>query len=146
MVRAVLDANVFVSAFLKPRGTPGKILEQLIHNAAFTLVVSRPILDELRRCLTYPKVRKHLEMDDDDIELWLASLAVLSLCVPGEMEVDAVKTDPGDDKYLGAAIEGCAEYVVSGDHHLLELQQYGDVKIVTPRVFLDFIKDEGHTH
>ena len=54
----------------------------------------------------------------------------------GDREVRAVKDDPDDDKYLAAALIGRAGFVVSGDHHLLDLGEYQGVTILTPRRFL----------
>ena len=54
MIRAVLDANVYVRA----EGSPGQILERFLRNGAFDIVLSPPIVDEVLRALNYPKVRK----------------------------------------------------------------------------------------
>ena len=42
-------------------------------------------------------------------------------------------------KYLAAAVEGRAAFVVTGDPHLLAVGQYAGVRIVSPRAFLDFL-------
>ena len=57
MFRAVLDADVFVSAAIHPNGPPGRIIEQFLRRDAFTLVLSDAIVDEVVRILAYPKVR-----------------------------------------------------------------------------------------
>ena len=41
--------------------------------------------------------------------------------------------DPDDDLFVTAAVEGQADYIVSGDPHLLDLGEYLGVKIVSPR-------------
>jgi predicted nucleic acid-binding protein len=56
--RAVLDANVFVSAAIHPDGPPGRIVEQFLRTDAFTLVLSEAIVDEVMRARAYPKVRR----------------------------------------------------------------------------------------
>jgi predicted nucleic acid-binding protein len=58
VLRAVLDANVYVSAYVRPEGPPGQIVERFLRDAAFELVLSENIADEVLRALTYPKVRK----------------------------------------------------------------------------------------
>jgi predicted nucleic acid-binding protein len=50
-----------------------------------------------------------------------------------------VKDDPDDDKYVVAALLGRAGYVVSGDHHLLDLGEYPGIRIVKPRQFLELL-------
>lgn len=58
MFRAVLDANVYISAAIRPEGPPGQIIERFLRDSAFELVVSPAIVDEVLRGLRYPKVTK----------------------------------------------------------------------------------------
>lgn len=48
-----------------------------------------------------------------------------------------VRDDPDDDKFIHCAVSGNADYIVSGDSHLLKLGGYGKVKIVNA---FDFLK------
>ena len=141
MLRAVLDANVLVSALIRPKGPPGQIVVRLLRDRAFTLVTSVAILSEVRRSLAYPRVRKHLIASDEDLDLWVASLALVGEPVEGSLRIAAVAEDPEDDKYIAAALEGRAQFIVTGDAHLLALKTYEGVRIVTPRVFLGLLKD-----
>ena len=50
-----------------------------------------------------------------------------------------VRQDPSDDKFLEAALEAGAECLVTGDPHLLRLQEFRGLRIVTVRVFLEDI-------
>ena len=69
MIRAVLDANVPVSSLIQPAGPSGRILKRLLEDRAFDLILSPPILDELHRCLRYPRIRKRFPESDDEIRL-----------------------------------------------------------------------------
>lgn len=138
MLRAVLDANVYVSAYLRPEGPPGQILKRFLQNE-FEVVLSAEIVEETLQALAYPKVRKaaraRLEPD-----LWFEDIVVLAQFVAGEYEVSGVSEDPDDDKYLAAAIEGRAAFVVSGDPDLLDVKAHQEIRIITPRAFLDLLK------
>ena len=138
VVRAVLDANVFVSAAIRPDGPPGRIVEQLLRIDAFTLVLSDAIVDETLRALAYPKVRRCVRRGLDPA-LWMEDLVVLADFVVDVAPVPAVSQDPDDDKYLSAAIAGRAAFVVTGDPHLLTVGEYEGVRIITPRAFLDLL-------
>lgn len=140
MLRAVLDANVLVSALIRPTGPPGQIVIRLLEGRAFELITSPAILNEVRRSLTYPRVRKYLIASDDELDLWVASLELIADTVKGRLRIKAVVEDPDDDKYIVAALEGRAQFIVSGDAHLLVLKAYEGVRIVTPRAFLDVLK------
>lgn len=139
MLRAVLDANVVVSALIRPEGPAGRIVERVARGAGVRAVASPAILDEYRRSLAYPKVRRCLRLPAADVSTWVDALALLSDIVPGERAVAVVASDPDDDKYLSAALEGRAPYVVSGDRHLLDVGAYEGVQVVTPRAFLDLL-------
>jgi putative PIN family toxin of toxin-antitoxin system len=135
--RAVLDANVYISAIIQPAGTPGRLVERFLRDASFEVVLSPTIVDEVLRAMAYPKVRKLLR--GADAQLWFEDLVVLADLVAGAQQVSGVCKDPDDDKYLAAALEGRAAYVVTGDRAFLALREHAGVEIVTPRAFLDLV-------
>jgi len=136
--RAVLDANVFVSAAIHPEGPPGHIIEQFLRADAFTLVLSDAIVDEVMRALAYPKVRRYLRRGLDTA-LWMEDLVLLADIVLETDQVSGVSKDPDDDKYVATAIAGRASFVVTGDPHLLTVGEYEGVRFVTPRSFLNLL-------
>ena len=54
--------------------------------------------------------------------------------------VDAIADDPTDNRFLECALDGNAQYIISGDHHLLSLGSFHGVEILRPR---DFLIKEG---
>lgn len=138
MLRAVLDANVYVSAVVRPEGPPGLIIERFLRSAAFEVVLSPAVVEEVLRALAYPKVRKFIRGDVEP-GLWFEDIVVLADLVAGEGMPLGVCEDPDDDKYIAAAIEGRATFIVTGDHKLLALKEHEGIRIVTPREFLDFL-------
>jgi putative PIN family toxin of toxin-antitoxin system len=139
MIRAVLDANIFVSSLIEPRGNPARIFRGLIENQSFELVLSPPILEEIRRVLKYPRLRKHLASDSEEIEEYLLSLGLIATLVEGKRQLQAIEEDPEDDKYLACALEASADYIVSGDEHLLAIEEYEGIRIVSPQEFVKII-------
>ena len=137
MLRAVLEANVFVSAFVRPEGPPGQIVERLLRDAAFEVVLSTAIVDEVLEALAYPKILKSARTKVEP-DLWFEDVVVLAEFV-ADHAIGAVSKDPDDDKYIAAAIEGRASFVVSGDPDLLEIKEHAGVRIVNPRAFLDLL-------
>jgi putative PIN family toxin of toxin-antitoxin system len=89
------------------------------------------------RARRYPKVRKRIRLDDDDLDLRVTMLGILSTMVTASSDaVSGVSRVPDDDAILAAAMEGCADYIVTGDQDLLAIGDYQSIRIVTPRVFL----------
>ena len=74
-------------------------------------------------------------------ELWFEDIMVLADLVSGDDAVSGVCADPDDDKYIGAAIEGRAALIVTGDRQLLALIEHDGVRIISPRTFLDLLGD-----
>ena len=138
MIRVVLDANIFVSAYIRPEGPPGQIVERFVRDAAFEVVLTGPIVEEILQALSYSKVQKAARSKTDP-ELWFEDIVVLSQLVAGGVEVPRLCSDPDDDKYVAAAVEGRAAFVVTGDPDLLTLGEHEGIRIVTPRLFLSLL-------
>ena len=138
MIRAVLDANVYVSAAVRPEGPPGQIIDRFLRGGTFEIVMSQAIVEEVLRALSYPKVRKYIRPELDP-ELWFEDIVVLSHLVGEHREFEGASRDPDDDKYIAAAIERRARFVVAGDSDLLKLKEYDGIRFVTPRAFLDLL-------
>ncbi len=135
MFRVVLDANQFVSAILNPNGPPAKVLNGW-REGLFELVTSPSIIDEIRKVLNYPRLSKIHKKSPKEIDLFLEDLEILSFVALEKLPLFVVLEDPTDDKYLVAALEGDAKFIVTGDSDLLKIQEYEGVKILTARAFL----------
>ncbi len=138
MRRVVLDANVFVSAALKPNSKPGKIID-LVRQGRIVILLSQDILAELRKVFRYPKIRKELLISTKEIDEALAEIAQAAILTPGKIRISAIEDDPEDNRYLECAVEGQADFIISGDHHLTDLGNYQGIKIVNPAIFLALI-------
>jgi uncharacterized protein len=139
-MRIVLDANIYASALMKSEGPPGLLLRTLIEGGQYELVFSQAILDEVRRILFYPKIRTKIKKTDLEVDAWLDALSLFShFVVPRHSYPLLVREDPDDDIYIIAALESHADYIVSGDQHLLKMKAFEAVKIVTA---VEFIKTQ----
>jgi putative PIN family toxin of toxin-antitoxin system len=137
-MRVALDTNVVVSATLIRSGNEDRTLRAW-QRGILDLVVSPPILAEIGRALLYDKIQKLQWMSEEEIVSLLEALGQESVLVPGHLTV-AVSRDPADDKFLAAARQGQARYVVSGDKDLLAVKAYRGIRIVRPGVFLKILQ------
>jgi uncharacterized protein len=128
----VLDANVYVSALIRPQGPPGQIIMRFLENS-FEIVLSPAIVEETVRAFTYPKVGKYIHAGVDP-ELWFEDVILLAQFVAGDYELHGVTVDSVDDKYSAAAVKGSATLIVTGDPDLLTVKEYRGIRVVTPRV------------
>ena len=134
-MRAVLDTNVIVSAVLSRAGAPGAILRAWREDR-FQLGTSAPLLDELRDVLARPRIAERHGWSPDERLLFIAAFDESAIVVAPDAELRVVDEDPDDDRVLEAAMAGEVDYIVSGDHHLLDLGTHADIPIVTPARFI----------
>jgi uncharacterized protein len=131
-VRALLDANVLLSALLSRVGSPAHLLTLWL-DAAFELVVCPELLTEVERALGQPKLRTRIK--PDDAKRFVELLSELAEVVPDPEGPPPVHSeDPGDDYLLALAAREQVP-LVSGDRHLLALR--GRAPVFSPREFLD---------
>jgi uncharacterized protein len=127
-----------------PQRLPAQLLE-LALLGKIRLIVSPHLIAEIERVLAYPKVKKLLKKRNTAInEVGEAIAKVLKVAVwtSGNLTVAAITDDPADDMILACAVEGSADFIISGDHHLLDLKNYRGIKIVNPARFLELVEGE----
>ena len=128
-MKVVLDTNVLVSGMLW-KGNPEKILHAW-KAGKFELITFLATLAELQRVLRYPRIA----MPEDMIKEWIDLLLENSTVVDPKIRIDAIKNDPPDNRFLECALAGNADYIVSGNNHLLDLREFKGIKIILPVEF-----------
>lgn len=129
-MRLVLDTNAAVSGLLW-QGNAGKLIDAA-HAALVTLHTSAPLLAELRDVLQREKFTKPLAaLGLSATEIFEGYAALAAVVIPAIIPTTVVD-DPDDDAVLACAVAAEADYVVSGDPHLLRLEQFRNIPIVTP--------------
>lgn len=130
--RIVMDTNVIISGFLFG-GNPTRVLDLVVEGAArgFT---SLPILDEVRGVLLRPK----FGLSAEQALAFVDEFHHVSRVVDPGKEVRVIAVDPADNRVLECAEAAHAEVIVSGDAHLLDLKQWGGIRIVSPT---DFVRE-----
>jgi putative PIN family toxin of toxin-antitoxin system len=133
-VRVVLDPNIVISGVLSSQGAPANVLRALAAGE-FELIVSSALLDELERALGYPKLRRQID-DAAPAALvrWLADSATHAADPATEPPMHS--RDPDDD-YLVALAAAHRAALVSGDKHLLALDD--EIPVFSPRAFVDLL-------
>jgi hypothetical protein len=135
MLKVVLDTNVIVSGLNFPTSNLAKILI-LVASGEVASFTSRHIVNETRRVLVdkFFWTREEVEA----AELWLKTF---SKSVNPKNRISVIDDDP-DNRILECAEEGQADFIISGDHHLIALKEFRGIKIVNPTMFLNLIKGE----
>ena len=130
---AVVDTNVLVSGLLFG-GAPGAVIEAAVEGT-YTLALSASILAELEGLLLRAKFGLHEEVVRTLVRD-MESVAVV--CYPTRSH-QVVEDDPADNAIVDCAVEAKANYVVSGDRHLLSLGFSAGIPVVAPSRFMEII-------
>ena len=135
-MRIVLDTNIMVSAMGWKEGKPRRILDSCINKEnqllesidliqEFIKVIARPMFDFVPR---------------DEKKGFINIVLNNSTIVEPVRKMAIVKDDPADNKVIECAVEGKADYIISGDKHLLKLKKFKNIGIVTSEKFLTLDK------
>jgi len=131
--KIVIDTNVFISAILF-RG-PTSRLVSLWQKNAVSVLISSAVLKEYARALAYPKFK----LTKTEIR-GILEQELLAYVYPVKVKrsLHIITEDPSDNKFLELAVTGKADYILSGDKHLLGFKNFHGIKIITPAEFFAF--------
>lgn len=130
-MKIILDTNVLISALIK-KGKPERLFTKLVRKEA-ELILSPQILKEFLEIIRKPKFAKYV--DESKIESFAALVQRTSRIVKVTSKFN-VTLDLGDNLVLSTAFDGKADYIVSGDQHLLRVKEFKEIKIVTAEEML----------
>lgn len=131
MFKVVIDTNVFVSSFFG--GIPRKIIS-LWKNDEIVLCLSQGIIEEYLEVLNRLGLKEKSEIENLTKLFAEGYNAVFTAKTPN---IEVVKDDPENNKFLECAVALDCKIIVSSDKHLLELRKYIDIEILSPREFID---------
>jgi uncharacterized protein len=143
VLRVVLDTNVFVSSLLSTEGTPAQLLNAW-REGRYMLVTSPAIIAEVVEVVESPRISKKYLIRHQDVENLVDVLKTDAVLVPGEAGVKgSVPRDPRDEMFLACAIDANADCIVSGDRHLLDLQTFRGIPILTVNEFAEELENQS---
>lgn len=131
----VLDTNVFVSSFFG--GNPRRIID-LWKTGRFKIGLSPAIIEEYIEVLGRLGLTGEPELKEI-LDLLAQGTGIVFSANPPDLQV--VKDDPDDDKFIACAVALKAEIVVTGDKALRKVGSFGGIRILTPAEFLTRVDD-----
>lgn len=134
-MRVVLDSNIYISALISG-GLPLLLIQKLTEDAESQIFFSEAIFDETTHVL-----RDKFKWPEDDIQEAEALITGSGQRVVPSQTADVVRDDPSDNRILECALEAGAEYVITGDRHLLRLGRYGNARVAKVAEFLSLGKE-----
>lgn len=136
MVNVVLDTNIVISAAKSLDGNPAQIFEMLLLEEIINYT-TKEIIEEIKEVLARPRIKLALI----EQEFMLTNFEKFSTTIQTMSTFDVIKDDPDDNKFLACAVDSNAEYIISGDDHLLKLKTFKGIQIVTPAQFVTLMHE-----
>ena len=125
MLRIVLDTNILVSA-ITAKGKPRDLLRLAIQRQ-YLLIASKETIEEFVEVLQRPKFKR----TRNEVTKAKNVLVKTGKTIKVTSKRRVVEEDPDDDIFINTALDAKADYIVSGDPHLLGLSNYKGIEIVT---------------
>lgn len=135
-MRVVLDTNTLVSSLLNQAGPSAQAFKAW-RDLRDELLTSPELISELMRVTSYPRIRRKYPFTDERVNDLVNLLRQYAEVIQPTIDVSgSVPADPQDETVIACAAAGSADIIVSGDRHLLDLETYQDIPIVTVVQFL----------
>ena len=93
--------------------------------------MSEGIVGEISQVLAYPKLAKICQAECLLHEELIEAVLKVVKFVEVTKKVNVVVEHPADDKFIECALAARADYIVSGDKHLLKVGSYKKTQIVS---------------
>jgi putative PIN family toxin of toxin-antitoxin system len=84
------------------------------------IIASEEIVGELSQVLNYPKLAKIYQTEGLLHEALIEAVLKVVKFVEATKKVNVVVEHPADDKFIECALAAMADYITSGDKHLLK--------------------------
>ena len=133
-LRVVIDTNVWISAMLSARGTPARLVRQVLANGA--AVFTQATFEELESRIWKPKFDPYLSIEARRLLLHDVNAAAQWVDVPPDIAAGAWSRDVDDDAFVRAALAANAPWLVTGDNDLLSVPPMDGLRILTPAAAL----------
>jgi putative PIN family toxin of toxin-antitoxin system len=130
--KITVDTNILVSVFVFPGATVVKLFDDILDGK-----IELGISDEILREFAGVCVRK-FDYEPEDAVRIADMIRQASSVVHPAGRIDVIKDEP-DNRVLECAVEFDADYIVSGDKHLLEIKKYKGIHILSPA---DYLRNE----
>lgn len=130
-MKVVLDTNILVSA-LGWLGNPHIIVRKIL-DKKIKLAISLELIEEFRETVREEK----FGFSEEEISDFIDAIAETAEFVVSSEKIDVVKEDPDDNIVLECALEAKADFIITGDRHLLKIKDFKGIKIMAANEFLN---------
>lgn len=125
-MKIILDCNIWISFLI---GHQTQLVKQILTDTRFDVYVCDELLEEIHDVSSRPKIRTRIS--DEELDDFFRIIYAFCRMAKIEQQAQSEIRDPKDLYLLSLAESVNANYLVSGDIDLLELEQHGQTKMIT---------------
>ena len=124
-MKIILDCNIWISFLI---GHQAQLVQQILTDTRFDTYICDELLEEIHNVSARPKIRSRIT--DEELDDFFRIIYAFCRMAKIEQQAESNIRDPKDLYLLSFAESMEADYIVSGDADLLELQQHKQTKIM----------------
>ena len=125
-MKIILDCNIWISFLI---GHQAQLVQQILTDTRFDVYTCDELLEEINTVSSRPKIRNRIS--EEELDDFFRIIYAFCRLTKIEQQAQAEIRDPKDLYLLSLAESVEADYLVSGDADLLELQQHGQTRMIT---------------
>ncbi len=129
-MKITVDTNILVSATFW-KGDSNSIIEK-VEQGKIELILSKEILQEFISVLNYKEIKDKIKDKGLEMSRTIEKIVEISTIIEPKQRFNIIKDDPDDNMVIDCAKAGMVDFIVSNDKHLLRLERFDGIKIVTP--------------
>ena len=135
--RIICDTNCLISGSLREGGPPARILDR-VEAGQDTLLLTHEMVVELSGVIQRSKFKAVMQqVGTNPAEVLLRLIEIALFVDPYPLPGPVIEADPDDDMVLACAATAHPDFIISGDGHLLDLQAFESIPILSPRAYVD---------
>jgi len=135
--KIVLDTNTWISALIWG-GKPATIIKAA-EQGTINIFITEPLIEEINQVLKYPKIKKIYHPQTTHQQLIEQILKNTKFVETTTAKLEVIKEHPADNKIIECAVSAKADYIISGDKHILNIITYKKTQILTANDFIEKI-------
>lgn len=105
----------------------------------YNVFISTEILDEIKKVL-----KRDFNQEGILIQRQLKLILSYTKIIKINQKIDIVKEDFDDNKIIECAVESNADYIITGDKHLLKIKNYNGIKIINSSEFIKILNKSNY--
>lgn len=132
-MRVVLDTNILISATMWDNSVSNKLMRALAEKD-IEIFTSYDILEEYKKV-----IRRDFKYEEEDINKIILELLSYMQVIEPITKIKIILKDPDDNMIIECAADSNSDFIISYNKHLLEIEEYEGIKVLTPEEFLEML-------